>query len=268
MDRMTPWRAVQFTDLHLYHSPEGGLLGLNTQQSFQAVLAHFKNHHWPVDVVLATGDLAQDGSVAAYKSLRALLLPLDLPVYWIPGNHDNPAAMAQALTGGLISAQRQVLLPPWQIILLDSTQPQQVSGCLTGNQLAFLTECITTHPEHYALVCLHHHPLSMGSAWLERIGLVNGADFLNLVRQYSQVRGVVWGHIHQDYTRQDGELLLMATPSTCIQFKPRTPDFALDTVLPGYRWLELHSDGRIVTGVERLTSLGPDQYINMTAQGY
>jgi Icc protein len=44
----------------------------------------------------------------------------------------------------------------------------------------------------------------------------------------------------------------MTTPSTCVQFKPNSKDFALDTVSPGWRTLELFKDGSIETKVERL----------------
>ena len=41
------------------------------------------------DLVLATGDLVNDGEAEEYASLAALLAPLRMPVYLIPGNHDD-----------------------------------------------------------------------------------------------------------------------------------------------------------------------------------
>jgi len=262
------WRVVQFTDLHLYRNRDGGLLGLNTHQSFESVLSHFKIQLSFVDVLLLTGDLSQDGSVESYQLLRERILPLDLPTYWIPGNHDIPAVMPPALNGGVISPLKQVLLPPWQIILLDSSQPHQVSGYLPPTELAFLAQCLADHPSLHTLVCLHHHPLSIDCDWMEPLGLTNGPEFLEVLRQYPQVRGILWGHIHQDYTRRYDTWQLMATPSTCVQFKPQSRNFTVDTALPGYRWLDLLEDGQIQTAVERVTSLGLGQRINMTSQGY
>ena len=45
---------------------------------------------------------------------------------------------------------------------------------------------------------------------------------------------------------------LLASPSTCIQFAPGSEDFNVSTEAPGYRWLRLHADGRLETGVERV----------------
>ena len=44
----------------------------------------------------------------------------------------------------------------------------------------------------------------------------------------------------------------LATPSTCIQFMPLSRDFSLDVAGPGWRYLQLHPDGRLATQVWRL----------------
>jgi 3',5'-cyclic-AMP phosphodiesterase len=262
------WRAVQLTDTHLFGKPEGTLLGLNTYRSFQAVLQAMQQTYWPVDLLLATGDLAQDGTLNAYHLLAQELLALDTPTYWLPGNHDQPSNMRQVLDQGKISPHKQVLLSPWQIILLDSTVPKEVGGHLDDEQLAFLTTCLEAHPDHYALVCLHHHPLSINCSWMEPIGLSNGPEFLGILKGFPQVKGVLWGHIHQDYETVWEGIQLMASPSTCVQFKPETTAFALDSVLPGYRWFEFYGDGTFKTGIHRLTSLGLGQVLDMASQGY
>jgi len=45
---------------------------------------------------------------------------------------------------------------------------------------------------------------------------------------------------------------LLASPSTCVQFAPGSESFKVDDQPPGYRWLTLHTDGRIETGVSRV----------------
>jgi Icc protein len=66
------------------------------------------------------------------------------------------------------------------------------------------------------------------------------------------VKGILWGHVHQSYDGQLGEIRLMGTPSTCVQFKPLVDDFELDTRPPGFRLLTLNADGQIETQVEWL----------------
>jgi Icc protein len=104
------------------------------------------------------------------------------------------------------------------------------------------------------LLCLHHHPLVMRSHWLDKVGLEDAAQFLSLVHRYGNVRGVVWGHVHQALDCLVSGVRFMASPSTCAQFLPESHDFAIDNRPPGYRLLELMPDGNIATEVVWLDS--------------
>ena len=61
--------------------------------------------------------------------------------------------------------------------------------------------------------------------------------------------------MHQVFEAERNGVPYMATPSTCIQFKPGSQNFSLDAEPPGFRWLALLPDGTIETGVRRLESL-------------
>ncbi|NDD74258.1 MAG: phosphodiesterase, partial [Gammaproteobacteria bacterium] len=102
-----------------------------------------------------------------------------------------------------------------------------------------------TTPQH-ALVVLHHHPVPMQSAWLDTIGLDNAAEFFAVLeRRRARVRGVLWGHVHQEFDAERKGIRLLGTPSTCVQFAPQCDEFALDTRPPAFRTLTLHENGRI-----------------------
>ncbi|MNE97422.1 3',5'-cyclic adenosine monophosphate phosphodiesterase CpdA [compost metagenome] len=51
-----------------------------------------------------------------------------------------------------------------------------------------------------------------------------------------------------------------------MQFTPGSEDFAVDTRSPGYRWLRLLADGRVETGVSRVT--GIDFEVDYSVKGY
>jgi Icc protein len=99
------------------------------------------------------------------------------------------------------------------------------------------------------LVVLHHQPIPVGSAWLDSIRLMNGPEMLEVVSRHRNVRGILWGHVHQAFDGMHAGVAMMSTPSTCFQFVPGRDDFALDDRPPGYRWLHLYPDGRIDTRV-------------------
>ena len=64
----------------------------------------------------------------------------------------------------------------------------------------------------------------------------------------------------------NGNIRLMSTPSTCIQFLPGSEDFAVDSRAPGYRWLTLHENGRIESGVQRLAQVPGS--VDLASAGY
>jgi Icc protein len=89
----------------------------------------------------------------------------------------------------------------------------------------------------------------MRSHWLDKVGLEDAEAFLALVHEHRNVRGVVWGHVHQALDCLVAGVRFMASPSTCAQFVPESEHFALDSRPPGYRVLELMPDGSIATEV-------------------
>lgn len=256
---------VQITDSHLFADPADSLLGLLTSESLKAVVELVVQEQPQVDLVLATGDISQDGSVASYHNFVELVSPVAAPMRWLPGNHDATEVQQKAAAGQDWS-QPVLDLPGWRIIMLDTSVSGAVHGYLEADQLELLEQALASAKEAHVMVCLHHHPVSVNSDWLDQIGLHNKDDFFAVLDRHSSVRCVLWGHIHQEVDRLRNGVRLLASPSTCIQFAPDSRDFALDTRLPGYRWLRLHPDGKIETAVSRLQEL--DYEIDRSGSGY
>jgi len=244
-------QLVQITDPHLYGDPSRALRGVATLPALRATLAAARPALDACDAVLATGDLVQDDA-GGYAHFRAELQSVGRPVLCLPGNHDDVPAMRTALSqppfqcGGTWDAGN------WRVILLDSTVPGETGGELAATELEFLESALAAAPHCHALVCVHHHPVPLHSAWLDGVGLANGGMMLDLLRCFDSVRAVVFGHVHQYYDAIHGGIRLLGTPSTCSQFKPRVDDFAIDARPPAWRTLSLHADGRIDTAVHWL----------------
>lgn len=239
-------RLTHLTDPHLYGNGSEALRGIATLPSLEATLANARQRDWPPDALLVTGDLVQDDP-AGYVHFRRLFGELRLPVLCLPGNHDEPEAMRRELDGAPFIVGGAVDLGVWRIVLLDSTIAGSASGRLSADGLAALESALAGAPQRHALVCLHHHPVPMDSRWLDRVGLRNAAEFFDVIDRHPNVRGIVWGHVHQGYDALRKGVRLLATPSTCAQFLPHSEQFAVDTRPPGYRTLELKADGSILT---------------------
>lgn len=241
----------QFTDTHLAADPDAELMGVNALASLRRVVAAARQDTRP-DLVIATGDLVHDESAAGYRLLAETFAQLRTPVYCLPGNHDDPCVMRDVFSDGVARCAEEWQAGAWQVILLDSSQPGRAAGCLAPAELARLRACLQARPALHALLCLHHPPVAIGSAWMDAMGLQNGEELLALVSEFPQVRGIVWGHNHQEFESEREGVRLLGAPSTCVQFLPRTERFALDIRPPGYRWLRLHADGRIESAVRRV----------------
>ena len=242
-------RVLHLTDLHLHADAGYQLQGVNTELSLLDVLQHVQQQPETADLILITGDLTHDETEAGYERLASILKLLKPPVYVLPGNHDIVPLMQQCLNQENISTQSHILLPDWQIVMLDSVKEKSEDGHLSDAQFELLESKIKQYPQHNTLVCLHHQPCPVGSRWLDTMQVDNGKKLVLMAKQYPMIKALLWGHIHQEFTENIGALKLLATPSTCKQFKPWADEFATDDNPPGYRWLVLENDGTITTEV-------------------
>lgn len=257
--------VVQISDSHLFAEADGRLLGMDTCDSLARVIDLVVAEQPQIDLMIASGDLSQDGTEASYQRFRDMSECISAPARWFAGNHDEPIGMLAA------SANSELLEPvidlgQWRITLLDSSVPGSVPGYLEDSQLQLLARALSEAPERHHLVCFHHHPVSIDCEWMEPIGLRNPEALFAVLDRFPQVRALLWGHIHQEFDRLRGDVRLLASPSTCVQFTPGSDDFSIDHVAPGYRWLRLHNDGRLETGVSRVETF--DYQLDASAGGY
>ena len=262
------FRIVQITDPHLFKDTNGELLGINTQASFSQVLSEIQQQQYDYDLVLATGDLVQDNSDEGYLRFRQEVKALNNKmVFWIPGNHDFQPKMFEILKEETVSAKKHILLgDKWQILLLDSQVQGVPHGQLEAEELDWLKLKLQEYPERYSLVVLHHHLLSTGSAWLDQHNLRNANELAEVLAPFKNVKALLYGHIHQQVDSEWLGYQVMATPSTCIQFKADSNTFALDVAQPGWREIDLYADGHIETRVKRIQQAS--FLSNMQVEGY
>ncbi|AFZ18879.1 metallophosphoesterase [Allocoleopsis franciscana] len=239
---------AQLTDTHLCCHPDAELRGSRPWHSLKAVVQQVAKIN--PDYLLLTGDLADRGSPSAYQQLIDLISPLQIPTYWLSGNHDRLSVMREVLVHSLFHAPKAVLLGGWQLILLDSTLANSRfgEGEISPQSLQFLAKSLEV--ELPTLIALHHHPLPFGIDWLDQMQVQNADEFLALIDRASQVQAVVFGHIHTAFHQQQGNTHFYGSPSTCLQLD--LPQATPKDKLPGFRLLHLHPDGTHQTEVHRV----------------
>lgn len=261
-----PVRLVQFSDPHLFDQVDGRLLGVNTQHSFEAICDLIDQEQAAhMDAILVTGDIAQVSRPETYTRFLQHVARWPQPCYWLQGNHDLSAPFESLHPVGEDDIE-VAQLGQWCLILIDSSRDHHVEGYLTDATLQRLRHELEHQSLPHVVIALHHHPLPVGSHWIDQHVLHQAEQLWQVLDQFPQVRLVLHGHTHQAIDHWRGPVRVLGVPSTCVQFKPHSHDFALDDLPPGYRWLDLHDDGHIETGIVRLDSL--PQGTNLQGTGY
>lgn len=248
-----PAMLVQLTDSHLFGEPETSMLGVNTDASLRAVLRQIEADGKHPDLLLATGDMSQDGEAAAYRRLARVLSEApalaQACIRCLPGNHDLPAVMRQELPQWSVPVTD---VGAWRVVTLDTTVPGSNAGHLPASQLDLLEAALAEAPGRHTLVAMHHNPMQIDSHWHDSMMIDNPQALFKLLARWPQVRVLLWGHMHHEFDRRRHNLRLLATPSTCFQFSIRDGKHVVDNMAPGYRWIKLYQDGSMATGVRRV----------------
>lgn len=193
---------AQITDLHVKLPGRLAYRIVDTGAFLKRCVAQVLRLDPAPDIVLATGDLTDFGRPEEYGHLRELLAPLKMPVYAIPGNHDERSAFKAAFAdcawlpdGEFV--QYVVEGYPLRLIALDTVVPLQGGGALCEKRLAWLEARLAEAPDRPTLIFMHHPPFRTGIAHMDEIGLANAAAFGRIVAHHPQIEKIVCGHVHR-----------------------------------------------------------------------
>lgn len=245
-------RILQITDQHIMAATGATLLGVDTEYYFRQTLAHAHARHGPFDLLLLTGDLAQEPGPASYRRILDILAEYPTPCLCLPGNHDDPELMQRLLVTDRVSCRKHLQLANWQIVCLDSSLAHSPAGELADTELAFLQQCLRTAADTPSLIALHHHCVPSGSPWLDTMQIRNSDALLAILAGHANARLLVCGHVHQAFDTAHGRIGIHATPSTCFQFQRQTRELTISTERPGYRLIDLAADGSYATRCWRI----------------
>ena len=239
--------VLQLTDLHIFEDATKTMLPLDTKTAFRRVLdeALAVGDSW--DLAVLSGDLADLGEERSYEWIAEQIQNSGIPTVAVPGNHDDRALMAK-----YFDCPATVEIGGWVLSFLDTCIPPATKGELASEQLNKLTATLAANSGIPHLVFLHHPPVALESPWMDGMGLTNAGELWERIDGQRDIVALVAGHAHQNFDAYQDGIRVLVTPSTCTQFVPRTDRFALDPRCPGYRRIELDSNGGLRTCVGRV----------------
>ncbi|MEU0412372.1 metallophosphoesterase [Streptomyces griseorubiginosus] len=230
-------RILQLSDTHIERTDAPNRNGVNATGSLRLMLAELR-HLRDVDAIVVTGDIANAGDVEAYAAVRELVgefaRPLEAPVFYTTGNHDEREAFGKVLGSGHAepeavletdAAERAAVSTAggYRFVTLDSLVPGKVYGRIGAAQLDWLREVLSTPAEHGTVLAFHHPPISLGLSVTQPVfGLLNAEELAAAIRG-SDVRVVLTGHYHLQLFGMLGSVPVWVTPGVVNRIDLTTP---------------------------------------------
>jgi len=245
---------AQISDLHIKAGRRYAYGVVDTATMLERCVRSILDLKQRPDAIVATGDLVDLGRPDEYGLLRELLSPLDgLPLYLLPGNHDQRSALRAAFPEhGYLRAwepyiQYAIEEHRLRIVALDTLIPGQARGELCAQRLDWLERTLAAS-DRPTVVALHHPPFATGIGHMDRIAL-DGTEALEAVlRRHPQVERVIAGHLHRPIVCRFGATTASVCPSpahqVALDLSTEAPDhFLLEP--PGFQLHALTASGLV-----------------------
>ncbi|MDN4016474.1 phosphodiesterase [Zwartia panacis] len=214
---------VQLSDTHIR---EPGRLAYNRLDTApylrNAVQSILSLKQKPLAVVM-TGDLTDFGREQEYRHLAELIAPLDMPVYLLPGNHDDRDGLRAAFPahdylGESGFVQYEVDIGPLTLMTLDTCVLGESGGELCDERLDWLEKSLDKNAGKPVIVAMHHPPFTTLIGHMDKIGVQRGVERLkSIISRHPNVERIICGHLHRAIDVRFAGTIASTTPSPAHQ---------------------------------------------------
>ena len=211
---------AQVTDPHIKQQGRLAYKKIDTAAKLADCVEHLLKLVEQPDLILMTGDLTDFGRPEEYDLVRRLLAPLDIPLYVIPGNHDDRENLRSAFKDHTyLPADGEFLHYviddyPLRMIGLDTTIPGKPGGELCTQRLAWLDQQLRQETDKPTLLFMHHPPIKTGIVHMDVQNCSNGEALGELLEQHRQVFQILCGHVHRPIHSQWHGITVTIAPSS------------------------------------------------------
>lgn len=242
----SPFYFVQLTDLHIRAPGVLAYRKVDTAHYLRQAVAHVSTLNPAPAAVVVTGDLVDQGSVAEYQHLQALLAPLPMPIFLLVGNHDGREGLRAVFDapylrqngefvqytvdiGGNDGSNGAPQCKPVRLIALDTLEPGRSGGFLCEARLAWFETALENARGLPVVVALHHPPFVTGIGHMDEAVLdaASSARLAEIIARHPNVERVIAGHLHREIHARFGGTIVSTAGSTahqvCLDLRDAAP---------------------------------------------
>ena len=194
-------KIVHVSDIHLTSTKEENLYGVNPYQNLARIVNEISMLK-SIDCIVITGDIAHNGEYESYLFVDELFREINIPIYWLQGNHDYSEVMLQVTNQIKIKSDKSFIINKTKFVLLQSVMKDEddlsknkARGYLFDYEMKFLERELREDNFEDCVVALHHSPV-LSNSWMDKRILDNRKEFISVLEQFPKVKLVLYGHQH------------------------------------------------------------------------
>lgn len=193
-------KFIQITDTHLV-PPGEELHGLDPRARLDACVADINTNHTDAELCILTGDLTQEGQIAAYRNLRDCLSRLAIPCRLLIGNHDDRENFRKVFPetpcdeDGFV--QSVIDTAAGRFVLLDTVESGEKWGSFCETRAAWLKAQLLASGDRPVFIFMHHPPFNIGIPSVDKIKLIDAGPLRGVLGQFKTIRHLFLGHVHR-----------------------------------------------------------------------
>jgi 3',5'-cyclic AMP phosphodiesterase CpdA len=212
---------AQISDTHISRPDPNEPRTLGRISALEAFVAHIGRMDEKPDVILHTGDVAQDGRPDEYETVKSVMNALDIPVYFALGNRDRGENLVEGLgdLGGAKLVEGFLIYGvdgfPVRLIAMDTQNRESRIGTTCSVRLCILEELLEEQPDKPTALFMHHPPFEVPTSKypFQFDDPVLADAFLRLIAQHKQIKHLFCGHMHRKFDAELTTCHASVTPS-------------------------------------------------------